>query len=554
MKVYDIEYVCDQHDEFWDKQRPELERYKNVYECRFWEDEPFGMMYGGNNTQMSVQTSEGYGYIESYIASLFSKNPAVVLKKGLKNKGDVQKAKAVVNKFLINSRQEIENAARLALIYPMSFVKLVPQSEGDLYGKIIPVSVSPWDIILDRDAPRFDRQRYIGHKYQMPMHEAKEKFGNKKFMAEGKEHYFKSGYGIDDNYGDEGVPPASESEFAQFVTIIEMYDLVNDELIFYCPHIGRENKILERVSFIPFRDSDGLPVVPIVPLYFNRIPSQPLLGYSAMKRVYDQLYEINTIRSYMANSVRKASRQYLVKAGLLDEESMAQMTAGIDGLFVEVEDDNLDGAIRAVPHNSMPTELSVYHNAVKQDLDQGSILAPFTRGEAMSSRTTASEITALAAYSSSELGRLARERDAMIEGMAKKFLSMTATLLEGETPQVLNIINETFIVKADDLRGDFEAFASDQASTPLSETVAKRQLLENLSTLEGLGVPRSKLLKEVVRVLNLPEDFAELAEAQEEGGRVGNIEAPPTLGEAMTAPSPQNIQAFLPQDKIAGEN
>lgn len=553
MKDYDIEYVLDEHQDFWDSQRPELERYKNVYECRFWEESSYGAMYGGNNNQMAIQTSEGYGYIESFIASLFAKNPAVVLKKGLKNKGDVQKAQEVANRFLVQCRHEIENAARLALIYPMSFMKLVPMPEGDLYNQVIPVSVSPWDIILDRDAPRFDRQRYIGHKYQMPLSEAKDKFGAKKFITERKEHYFKNGYGIDPNLGDEGEPPQSKSELSQYVTIIEMYDLINDELIFYCPHMARENKVLERSDFIPFRDAEGKPCVPIVPLYFNRIPSQPLLGYSAMKRVYDQLYEINTIRSFMANSVRKASRQYLVKAGLLDGESMAQLTSGIDGLFVEVEDENLDGAIRAIPHNPMPTELNTYHNEVKRDLDQGSILAPFTRGEAMSNRTTASEITALAAYSSSELGRLARERDGMIEEMAMKFLSMTATLLDGEQPQVLSVGTETLIVKPEDLNGDFGAYASDQASTPLSETIAKRQLLENIPTLVGLGVPKEKVLKEVVRLLNLPEDFGEIPEAPE-GGRLSAIEAPPTLGEAMANPQPENIQAFLPKDTIAGEN
>lgn len=554
MKDYDVEFLFHQHQEFWDEQRAELERYKNVYECRFWEEGAYGMLYGGNDNQMAVQTAEGYGYIESYIASLFAKNPAVVLKKGLKNKGDTFKAQEIANNFLLKCRHEIENCARLALIYPMSFVKLVPQSEGDIYNRVIPVSVSPWDIILDRDAPRFDKQRFIGHKYQMPIGEAKDKFGAKKFIAENKENYFKVGYGINDDY-DETPFAGDKSEYNQYVTIIEMYDLINDELIFYCPHIQRENKILQRTSFIPFRDSSGGPVVPIVSLYFNRIPSQPLLGYSAMKRVYDQLFEINTIRSFMANSVRKASRQYLVKAGVLDEESMAQLTSGIDGLFVETEEEDLDGAIRAIPHNPMPTELNVYHNEVKRDLDQGSILAPFTRGDSTGGRTTASEITALAAYSSSELGRLARERDAMIEEMALKYLSITSTLMEGENPQVLNIGVDTFIVTAEDLRGDFEAFASDQASTPLSETVAKRQLLENLPTLINLGVPRDKLLKEVVRMLNLPEDFAEIPPQQEEAsGRVSGIDTPPTLGEAMANPAPENIQAFLPKDKLAGEN
>lgn len=57
-------------------------------------------------------------------------------------------------------------------------------------------------------------------------------------------------------------------------------------------------------------------------------------------------------------------------------------------------------------------------------------------------------------------------------------------------------------------------------------------------------------------MLNLPEDFADVPPPQPEqpSGRVSAIETPPTLGEAMANPQPANIQAFLPKDKIAGEN
>ena len=115
------------------------------------------------------------------------------------------------------------------------------------------------------------------------------------------------------------------------------------------------------------------------------------------------------VRTYQANAVRKASRQYLVKKGALDEEQMAQITSGIDGLFVEVDEESLAGVMTAVPQNPTPPELEFYVNQVQRDKDKGSILAPFTRGE--SSRTSATEAAALAAYTSSEIGRLATDRD-----------------------------------------------------------------------------------------------------------------------------------------------
>jgi len=535
-KQKDIELILDNHDRYWEQQRSDLRRFKNVYECRFWQQ---GYSIGGygtaENNMISIQTAEGYGYVESYIASLFSKNPAIVLKKGIRNMGNREKSKAVVNNFLLRARQAIENAARMALIYPMAFFKLVPQDDVQLYDRIIPVAVAPWEIIVDRDAPSWDRQRYIGHKYWMPLDEAKSKW-SAKFEGERKDDFFDPIAGEDNSVGG--------STLDDHVLIFELYSIDDDYLCFYCPHLQRENKILEQ-GYVPFRDASGKPVAPIVPLYFNRIPSKPMDGYSAVRRVYDQLFEINIIRSFQANAVRKASRQYIVKSGVFDEESMAQVTSGIDGLFVEVAEDNLDGIIRAFPHNPMPPELSKYYQDVKGDLDTGSILAPFTRGTA--TKATASEIAALAAYSASEIGRLARERDYAIELLAKIYLCCLATFIEEEVPSIINLEGSAEIVKADDLRGDFEFFASDQSSTPMSESIAKRQLLENIPTLTALGVPPDKLLKEVVRVLNLPEDFVEVI-LEEGKGRLSGIqmETETPLQSAVMGASPEKIAPFLP--------
>ena len=318
MKANDIAEILSNHRDYWDRQRQELERYKSAYETQFWQNQYYGMNY---DQMINVQTSDAYGYIESFIASLFAKNPAVIVKRGLRNRGDKDKAQAIANDFLLRARQEIEAVARMSLIYPMAFFKLIPDdNQKEIYDKVYPVAVAPWNIIVDRESPRWDKQRYVGHHYYLSMTEAKEKFGNKTFNPTQKQEYFqqKPEEEATDGYGED----------KEYVEIVEIYDLWNDELIFYCPQHGQGNNILERTKFIPFRDEKNDPVVPIVPLYFNRIPDTPLDGYSAMRRVYDQLYEINIIRSFQANSVRKASRQYLVKAGLLDEEDMAKLTSG----------------------------------------------------------------------------------------------------------------------------------------------------------------------------------------------------------------------------------
>ena len=541
MKATTIAEIYAGHKEYWEHNRAELQRYKSAYECEFWNNRGANFLLHGEQ-MLNIQTSDAYGYIESFIASLFAKNPSVVLKKGLRNQGNHEKAQAIANDFLQRSRQEIENAARMSLIYPMAFFKLVPNDDEDeLYDKIYPIAVPCWDIIIDRNASRWDKSKFVGHRYYITVAEAKAKFGNKQFHPVHKEDFFHPDLDLDVD---------SPTAYTEYVEIVEFYDMEGDELIFYSPQHGQGNNILDRTNFIPFRTVNNKPVVPVIPLYFNRIPDRPLDGYSSMKRVYDQLYEINVIRSFQANAVRKASRQYLVKAGALDEEDMAKLTAGIDGLFIEVDHEDLASVMRAVPQNPTPPELESYYQNVNADKDKGSLLAPFTRGEAL--KATASEIVALASYSATELGRMARERDNAIELLASTYLNMLATFMEGQGDNIIFLDNKLQNVLPDDIKGDFEMFAQDQAATPLSEQVKNQQLLANIPTLVQLGVPQRKILEQVVRQLGLPEDFLDAPPAQPVQPDVGTPrtgidQGPPASPEqAIAETAPANIKPFIP--------
>jgi len=543
MKPEDLRVILDTHDKYWGDKRDELIRYKSVYEMDFWDTEKDSAL-----NQIRIQTNDGYGYIESFQASLFAKNPSVVIKMGVKGKGDVEKSQAIINGFLHKSRNEIENSSRMALIYPMSFLKMTITDRESVYDRVLPVAVPPWQIIVDRNATRWDTQRFIGHIYWMTVAEAKKKFGGK-FDDIGADMVTFFEEGIKDATG--GAQPKNPqqspiSPMFKYVKVVEMYDLVNDKLYWWCPDRG--DKFLDSADFIPFRDAANLPVVPISPLYYNRIPDRPLEGYSAIKRIYDQLYEMNIIRSFQANAVRKASRQWLVKKGAMTDDEMSQVTSGIDGLFVEVEsDDALSSLIVPVPHQNLPSEVSRYMQDVIRDKDSGSVTAAFTRGEA--TKATATEIAALAAYTTSEIGRMARERDAAIEEMAKIYASMVSLFLEEEkVAEIVMLDGKASTVKPEDLIGDFEIFAADQASTPISEAIRNQRLLQNVQVLQALGVPNAALLKEIVRSMQLPEDFLEGEIMQQEGVGVPGAsaaEGPPTAQDLVNNPTPGNVTDML---------
>ena len=535
MKPEEVHQMLTHHVAYWDYMRHDMLKYKALYESKFWDDRQ------DDPTAITIQTQDCFAYVESYIGSLYARNPAIILKKGLRGTGNVDKAAAVANEFLSHARQQIEDASRMAIIYPNAWFKLVPQKTDDVYDKLLPMALAPWEIIVDRDAPRADRQRFVGHVYYMPLYEAKEKFGSKKFNATDREPYFSPRSGTPP--GEEYTP--RDTQFDKYIQIVEMYDLVNDKLQFWSTNWSDGNKFLESVP-IPFRDYADRPVTPLIPFFFTKMPDQPMTGYSGVKRIYDQCYEKNVVRSFQAGAIRKASRQYIVRKGVFDEEQMAQITSGIDGLFVEIDDEDLDGAIRPVPHTPLSPEVGLYAQMVTQDKNDADMQAPFTRGEAEG--VTATEIAALASYSSTQLGSMARKRDEAIEALVKSYLCILGLFLEEERPASIMIDGLPTIVTPDDVIADFDVFAADQAATPMSEQLAKQQLLQNIPVLTSLGVPPQELLKEVVRILGLPESFmVEVPVGPESpGGRAGAIESEPSLEQMIANPSVKNIQTALP--------
>ena len=113
------------------------------------------------------------------------------------------------------------------------------------------------------------------------------------------------------------------------------------------------------------------------------------------------------------------------------------------------------------------------------------------------------------------------------------------------------------VVKAEDLSGDFIVFAADQASTPISEAIRNQRILQNAQLFQALGVPNKRIKEELIRTMQLPEDWLEEPPpppTPEAGG--AGIPSPakeqPTAGgmgvnELVGSPSPGNVS-----DQILG--
>jgi hypothetical protein len=515
-----IRIIYTDHKEYWKGKAGELKKYKNAYESRFWSEEAY------DQTMIRVETADAYQYVESYISSLFSKTPSVVIGADIAaTGGDPKLAQAAANRFLYNQREQLEISSRLALIYQFSALKLSPVESDEMLDKVTIRAIPCWEVILDRDATSVSDQRFIGHTYYLNMVEAKRKFGAKKFVAVPKENYF-----------DEGGGPVSYTKQDYndlpddylYIEIVELYDLLHDEVYYWSPSYKNGDGIILR-SEIPVRTYNNNPLAPIVPLFYSRSPSKPMEGLSSLARLYDQFYEKNILRTYWANAVRRDSRQYLYREGMIDEEALAKITAGVDGAMIGIDSDSLAGIIMPVGVEPISSNFDRYLGAIESDINRGSSLAPFARGEA--TKATATEITALASYSASEIGKFARERDNLIENIIIAYIRTLVLLAEDGEKSVLNVEGEGKVITPEDLEGKFRVNALDQGSTPLSDAIRKQNLLSLLPTLQGLGVPPEKIKEEIIRSYELPKTFLEMPPeapqapvAAPSAADIGNIE------------------------------
>ena len=139
-RIQFIRASLQQHTDVWDGLRPEMRRYRNAYMTKFYEGE--GTVDG--DSSIRVETADAYASIESLMGSLFTKYPSVEVAPDISGRGDLSLTKEISNNWLKNGRSQIEAAARMALIYTHSFLKLAPRESNAVLNKVAMRAVPPW--------------------------------------------------------------------------------------------------------------------------------------------------------------------------------------------------------------------------------------------------------------------------------------------------------------------------------------------------------------------------------------------------------------------------
>jgi len=522
MDINDIQIILRSHSDFWNSKRGQMRELTDAYLVRMFKDHEY---YNG----VTIETSDAYSYVETLVASTFSKAPSLEVGSDPQGQGDHNATEACINQFLSDKVDTCERGLRYALIYPMSFFKLALRDADSLLNAIEIRALKPWDVIVDFDAECWEDMRYCGHKYSLPIGEAKRKFPNIRFNSNEREDFLSTKKSAPHSQ------PQSSSKFLGYVEIVELYDLVDGEVTFYCENLDRKNKILS-TDPMAFSDDDGTPMLPIVPCYLSYAPDYPLHGFSTLGRVYDQLWEINNLRTEWANGVRRNSRQYVARAGSISTESMEQLTANIDQAIIEIDvppGGDVRTAIHPLYNQQMSPDFSIYKNEIMSDLQRGSILAPFTSGSV--TQATATEIEALTQYTATELGRIARFYHLSMERIGRCYRSLAHfyldTVSDRET-EIVMVYNKPMVLNLPTFEGKFRYSFADQSTTPMTDALKRRTLMELSPILGSLGADQRALLKYLAELHELPESIVP-EPAAEEAGPVGGPALPgpgaPTL-------------------------
>ena len=240
---------------------------------------------------------------------------------------------------------------------------------------------------------------------------------------------------------------------------------------------------------------------------------------------------------------------YVARKGILDEESKAILAENRDMSVVELDippEQSPNTALSPMSKIPYSSDHSIYKAEIRSDLDRGSLMAPFTRGQA--TMATATEISAMAEYTASEIGKQAKGRDEALRMVAETYLSLLTHLLEtkpsGSTKEVVVLDKKPMVLVPAHFNAKFKIVAADGSSTPISGAIQKQQLTELAPMLVQLGVPQQAILEELVSAYNLPDKF--ITDAQDAAKAQEEAQAQQAQQQAQQMPNPEEGAGGIP--------
>ena len=433
------------HDNRMDDEQPYMALAKASYTTRFWKYvEGRDDMTSDMGRFDQVEVNRIKPALSGYLANLYPRRIKVVIGQSPYTTGDANKAEMLVNDWINQPimRERVLAASRQALLYKGAGAKVGydPAEEGlnRVWMRVFPY----WEMVLDSDVHDWDDARFIGHVSYQPRQEIIEKYGLDENIGGTSRNDYLGNYLANSrrvNVKDDVAP----DDASAFVRVLEFCNLVDD---FYDTDGTRYKGRLEiyvidgydseaqpvYMGPLPLVDGNAKPLPHIVPFIFEHEPEYPYRGIAYAEQLLPQQKELNTMRSYLAQTARRDARMYLAPKGALDADAISDLRSGEDGSIIEVDEQyagNLGSVVVPIMHGPTSSNILNSMNLAESDFDRGTTISPAALGQV--TKATASEIMALEGHTQSEFGRHAEQRDLFLVRIVERCLAAhTASLYD----------------------------------------------------------------------------------------------------------------------------
>ena len=428
------------HDDRMDNDQPYMALAKAAYTTKFWRfvegQENLNVQYEMSRLDQ-IEVNRIKPALTGYLANLYPRRMSVVIGQSPYTTGDTKKAEMLVNDWINQPvmRERILTVSRQALLYKGAGAKIGydPAEEGlkRVWMRVFPY----WEMIMDSDCHDLEDARFIGHVSFQPKKEVIDKYGlDEDTTGTSRYDYLDNYMSVTNrvNYDDE----KANSDNTAFLRVLEFCNLVDDfydtdgtrykgRLEIYVLDSGYEGGMKPVfMGPLPLIDGKRKPLPHIVPLIFEHEPEYPYRGLAYVEQLLPQQKELNTMRSYLAQSARRDARMYVTPKGALDADAMVNLRSGEDGSIIEVDEQyagNIGRVIVPIAHGPVSGNILNTMQMAEVDLERNTTISPAALGQV--TRATASEVMALEGHTQSEYGRHAEQRDMFLVNVVKRCLA-----------------------------------------------------------------------------------------------------------------------------------
>lgn len=505
--------IYDSHQAYWAQRSEEMGKLHQLYSNKCGEQ--------------SVPRT--FRMVETTTGALFLRAPGVVGIPGIYGSGDAELAAACGNEILRKNTESLEFAAKAGLLFPWAYLTVSPMVANNPMDRVKIQAAHPWRVVRDFDAPDWRSSRWVGLVSQIPLLEALGRYDRTEedWLPHDRENYLPS--------KDTSLVPNG----SKYVTVVEVYLPKEGRQVVWSPNLrgaeewvqegfqvqvggrvdasgedgaeGQEEPVMEKVDGLLYSAS-GTPLVPIIPLIFNPDPIDSGVGLSLIEINVNQLNALNKVSSVEYQMMARTRRVYTTHPEVLDPQNRAILEGDQDSAVVVLGGDRsirASEALTPLPIQSVPADVPRYKEALELGLEEASMMPSFTMGAA--SKATATEVTQLATYADTKLGKMAAILAKAVADAAEVAVAMLRVMLGDDVESIA--LPKPFgprMLSAKDLQGDWSFTMVDEASTPTSIARQRQELERLLPTLQNLGVPPEVLVKHLVKAFGLPEELANI--------------------------------------------